>query len=158
MQMTLVALGKTQAKWIAEGISIYEQRLRHYGKFNFIETNDIKLKQTKADSSQVMKSEAAVLAKLLPGVDHLILLDECGKSRTSMQGAEHLRKLQNRGLKHVMWVIGGPYGFDESIRSKAHEFWSLSPLTFSHQMIRPFALEQLYRAHTILKGEPYHHQ
>ena len=158
MQMTLVALGKTQAKWIAEGIIVYEERLRHYGKFRFVETPDIKLKQAKADPSLVMKAEAQVLEKLLPGVDHLILLDERGKSRSSKQGADHLGKLQNRGLKHVMWVIGGPYGFDASIREKAHELWSLSPLTFSHQMIRPFAIEQIYRAHTILKGEPYHHE
>tara|TARA_Y100000385_G_C13082130_1_gene634496 strand:- start:924 stop:1400 length:477 start_codon:yes stop_codon:yes gene_type:complete len=158
MQMTLVALGKTQSKWIAEGIAVYEKRLKHYGKFRFVETPDIKLKQSKADPLQVMKAEALLLEKLLPGVDHLILLDERGKSRSSLQCAEHLRKLQNRGLKHAMWVIGGPYGFDESIRAKAHEFWSLSPMTFSHQMIRPFAIEQIYRAHTILKGEPYHHE
>jgi 23S rRNA (pseudouridine1915-N3)-methyltransferase len=76
----------------------------------------------------------------------------------SMAFSKHLQNLQNRGLRHVMFVIGGPYGFAPRIREKAHAFMSLGPMTFSHQMIRPFAAEQIYRAHTILKGEPYHHE
>jgi 23S rRNA (pseudouridine1915-N3)-methyltransferase len=76
----------------------------------------------------------------------------------SLAFSKHLQNLQNRGLRHVMFVIGGPYGFATRIREKAHAFMSLGPMTFSHQMIRPFAAEQIYRAHTILKGEPYHHE
>lgn len=155
--MTLIAVGKTREPWLIEGAEIYAKRLQHYGKFSYVETPDLKQKIQKADPKQVMAAEAALLDKHLSSADWIILLDEHGKSRTSEAAAEHLQKLQNRGLRHVMWVIGGPYGFDPTIREKAHEFWSLSPLTFSHQMIRPFALEQLYRAHTILKGEPYHH-
>ena len=85
-------------------------------------------------------------------------VDERTKRLTSITGTERHRKTTDRGLKPVMWVIGGPSSFDESIRAKAHDFWRLSPLTFSHQMIRPFAIEQIYRSHTILKGEPYHHE
>lgn len=155
--MTLIAVGKTREPWLIQGAEIYASRLQHYGKFNYIETPDPKLKNQKADPKQVMAAEAALLGKHLTAADWIILLDEQGKSRTSEAAAEHLQKLQNRGLRHVIWVIGGPYGFDPIIRDQAHEFWSLSPLTFSHQMIRPFALEQLYRMHTILKGEPYHH-
>lgn len=158
MQITLLAIGKTQSSWIATGTQVYVDRLRHYCKFAYLETPDIKLRQAKNDPIAVKMAEAEVLEKYLLGVDQLILLDERGKSHTSLEFAERIQALQNRGLRHVMFVIGGPYGFDESIRDKAHGFLSLGPMTFSHQMIRPFAAEQLYRAHTILKGEPYHHE
>jgi len=104
-----------------------------------------------------MKEEAILQEKALEGVDYLILLDEHGKVYGSMAFAKHLEKLQVRGLKHIAFLIGGPYGFDPSIQSKANEKWALGPLTFPHQLIRIFAVEQIYRAHTILKGEPYHH-
>ena len=104
-----------------------------------------------------MKEEAILQEKALEGVDYLILLDEHGKVYGSMDFAKHLEKLQVRGLKHIAFLIGGPYGFDPSIQRKANEKWALGPLTFPHQLIRIFAVEQLYRAHTILKGEPYHH-
>jgi 23S rRNA (pseudouridine1915-N3)-methyltransferase len=158
VQITLLAIGKTQSTWIAEGTQVYVDRLKHYGKFVFVETADAKLRQTKKDPATVQAAEAEILEKHLNGVDHLVLLDERGKASTSMQFADQLRKLQNRGLRHVMFVIGGPYGFSESIRQRADAFMSLGPMTFSHQMIRAFAAEQIYRAHTILKGEPYHHE
>ena len=158
MQITLLAIGKTQSSWIAEGTQIYVDRMRHYGKFEFIETPDAKLKQSKKDPEAVKEAEAIILDKFIGGVDHLILLDEKGKAMGSLAFSKHLQNLQNRGLSHVMFVIGGPYGFAPRIRSKAHAFMSLGPMTFSHQMIRPFAAEQFYRAHTILKGEPYHHE
>tara|TARA_B100000768_G_C11271279_1_gene373597 strand:- start:24 stop:500 length:477 start_codon:yes stop_codon:yes gene_type:complete len=158
MQMTLIAIGKTQSSWIQAGNVEYAKRLNHYGRFQFIETVDIKPRSGKPDPQWVMQQEAKILDKHLKGVDHLVLLDENGKSYSSIAFSKHIEKLQVRGLKHIAWVIGGPYGFAPRIRNLANEQWSLGPMTFSHQMIRPFALEQLYRAHTILKGEPYHHQ
>lgn len=158
MQMTFIALGKTQSRWIREGIDEYAGRLKHYGKFQFIETPDIKSRSGKPDPKWVMQEEAKILEKHLEGVDHLVLLDERGKPFNSLAFSKHIEKLQVRGLRHVVWVIGGPYGFDPRIQARADALWSLGPMTFSHQMIRPFALEQLYRAHTILRGEPYHHE
>tara|TARA_B110000285_G_C15129515_1_gene622558 strand:+ start:2689 stop:3165 length:477 start_codon:yes stop_codon:yes gene_type:complete len=158
MQMTLIAIGKTQSSWLQEGNTEYVKRLNHYGRFQFIETADIKPRSGRPDPKWVMQEEAKLLDKYLKGVDHLVLLDENGKSYNSIAFSKHIEKLQVRGLRHIAWVIGGPYGFAPRIRELAQEQWSLGPMTFSHQMIRPFALEQLYRAHTILKGEPYHHQ
>lgn len=158
MQITLLAIGKTQSNWISEGTKIYVDRMRHYGKFAFVETADSKLKQSKKEPPAVQEAEADILERHLDGVDHLILLDERGKSMGSLAFSKHIQSLQNRGLRHVMFVIGGPYGFAPRIRSRAQAFMSLGPMTFSHQMIRPFAAEQIYRAHTILKGEPYHHE
>jgi len=158
VQITLLAIGKTQSKWIDQGTQVYADRLRHYGKFSFVETLDVKLRQSKKDPEAVQKAEAEILDKHLGSVDFLVLLDERGKAYSSMQFAAQLQKWQNRGLKHAMFVIGGPYGFAPAIRDRADAFWSLGPMTFSHQMIRPFAAEQIYRAHTILKGEPYHHE
>jgi len=160
VQLSLIAIGKTQAPWIRTGTDEYVKRLGRYARFQFVELPDIKARSGKPDPVWVKAEEAKVLAKHLDsaGVDHLILLDERGTSYASVAFARHLESLQVRGLRHLAFVIGGPYGFDESIRSRAHGFLSLGPMTFSHQMIRPFAAEQLYRAHTILRGEPYHHE
>ena len=157
MQISIIATGKTNAVWIKTGIEEYAKRMTRYGKFAMVETPNLKSKFAKADSKRVMKEEAVLQSKALEGVDHLILLDEFGKSHTSVALAKHIEKLQVRGLKHVAFLIGGPYGFDPSIKSRANETWALGPLTFPHQLIRIFAVEQIYRAHTILKGEPYHH-
>ena len=157
MQITLIATGKTNAKWIVEGIENYSKRMGRYGKFIYLETPNLKGKFAKADAKVVMREEAVLQNKFLEGVDHLILLDERGKVYDSVGFAKHIEKLQVRGLKHVAFLIGGPFGFDPSIRERATATWALGPLTFPHQLIRIFAIEQIYRAHTILKGEPYHH-
>ena len=157
MQITLIATGKTNAKWIEEGIENYSKRMVRYGKFKYVETPNLKSKFAKADAKVVMREEAVLQNKFLEGVDHLILLDERGKAYDSVGFAKHLEKLQIRGLKHVAFLIGGPFGFDPSIRERATATWALGQLTFPHQLIRIFAVEQIYRAHTILKGEPYHH-
>ena len=157
MQISIIATGKTNAVWIKTGIDEYAKRMARYGRFSFIETANLKNKFAKADSKIIMKEEAILQEKALEGVDYLILLDEHGKEYGSMGFAKHIEKLQVRGLKHLAFLIGGPYGFDQSIKIKANEKWSLGQLTFPHQLIRIFAVEQIYRAHTILKGEPYHH-
>ena len=157
MQITLIATGKTNAKWIEEGIENYSKRMERYGKFKYVETTNLKGKFAKADEKVVMREEAVLQKKFLEGVNYLILLDERGKVYDSVGFAKHIEKLQVRGLKHVAFLIGGPFGFDPSIRERATATWALGPLTFPHQLIRIFAVEQIYRAHTILKGEPYHH-
>lgn len=165
MQWSLVAIGKTNAEWIRTGTSEYVGRLAHYARFEYLELQDAKKLYAKATESQVKQAEWEVWSKWLEktaqrgtAVDWLILLDEKGKSYTSVQFAQWVQKLNNRGIKHCALLIGGPYGFAPELRAKAQGMLSLGPMTFSHQMIRPFAAEQLYRAHTILKGEPYHHE
>ncbi|HIG59061.1 MAG TPA: 23S rRNA (pseudouridine(1915)-N(3))-methyltransferase RlmH [Flavobacteriales bacterium] len=157
MQISIIATGKTNAVWIKTGIEEYTKRMGRYSRFSFIETPNLKNKFANADAKKVMKEEAILQKKALEGVDYLILLDEHGKVYRSIEFAKHLEKLQVRGLKHLAFLIGGPYGFDTTINSMANEKWALGPLTFPHQLIRIFAVEQIYRAHTILKGEPYHH-
>ena len=157
MQISIIATGKTNADWIQSGIDNYAKRMSRYGKFAFVETPNLKGKFAKADAATTMKQEAILQEKYLVGVDYLVLLDERGKVYDSVGFAKHLEKLQVRGLKHIAFLIGGPYGFDKKIRDRAHASWALGPLTFPHQLIRIFAVEQIYRAHTILKGEPYHH-
>jgi 23S rRNA (pseudouridine1915-N3)-methyltransferase len=157
VQISIIATGKTNAEWIKTGIEEYAKRMNRYGRFALIETPNLKNKFAKADSKRVMKEEAVLQDKALEGVDYLVLLDEHGKEYTSVGLSQQIQKLQVRGLKHVAFLIGGPYGFDPSIKSRAHELWALGPLTFPHQLIRIFAVEQIYRAHTIIKGEPYHH-
>ena len=157
MQISIIATGKTNAEWIKTGIEEYAKRMNRYGRFDILETPNLKNKFAKADNKRVMKEEAVLQDKALEGVDYLVLLDEHGKEYTSVGLSQQIQKLQVRGLKHVAFLIGGPYGFDQSIKSRANELWALGPLTFPHQLIRIFAVEQIYRAHTIIKGEPYHH-
>lgn len=157
MQLSLIAIGGTSQPWIREGIDLYANRLGRYTKFSYMETPNLKGKFAKAEPARIMKEEAVQTEKYLKGVDHLILLDEHGPQMGSIALSKHLQGLMNRGLKHTAYLVGGPYGFDETLRAQAHGTWSLSKLTFPHELIRVCALEQLYRAHTILKGEPYHH-
>jgi len=157
VQISIIATGKTNTVWIKSGVEEYAKRMSRYGRFAFVETPNLKSKFAKADAKRVMKEEAVYQKKYLENVDYLILLDEHGKVYDSVSFSKHIEKLQVRGLKHVAFLIGGPYGFDPTIRSRANETWALGPLTFPHQLIRIFAVEQIYRAHTILKGEPYHH-
>ena len=157
MQLSLIAIGATSQPWVKEGVDMYNKRLHRYTKYQYIETPNLKGKHAKANPVRVMKEEAAVADKHLQGVDHLILLDEHGPQMGSIALSKHLQGLMNRGLRHTAFLIGGPYGFDPSLRARAHGTWSLSKLTFPHELIRICAAEQLYRAHTILKGEPYHH-
>ena len=157
MQLSLIAIGTTSQPWVKDGVEMYNKRLSRYTKYQYTETPNLKGKHAKADPARMMKEEAALADKHLQGVDHLILLDEHGTQMSSVQLSKHLQGLMNRGLRHTAFLIGGPYGFDPSLRAKAHGTWSLSKLTFPHELIRICAAEQLYRAHTILKGEPYHH-
>ena len=157
MQIKLLAIGKTDHKAIQELVSEYGSRLGHYIRFEFEIIPD--LKNTKSLSEGIQKEkEGELILKKLQHTDELFLLDEQGKTFSSTEFADFLQKKMNSGLRQLVFVIGGPYGFSEEVYGRATGKISLSKLTFSHQMIRPFFIEQLYRAFTILKNEPYHHQ
>jgi len=156
MKITFLVLGKTDDKYINEGITKYLSRLKHYIKFELIEIPDLRNTKNLREDQQKTK-EAELLQKALNTTDHVILLDEKGIEFTSRQFSEFLNKKMVSGIQNLVFIVGGPYGFDESIYKLAHGKISLSKLTFSHQMVRLFFIEQVYRGFTILKGEPYHH-
>ncbi|OOQ58209.1 23S rRNA (pseudouridine(1915)-N(3))-methyltransferase RlmH [Mucilaginibacter pedocola] len=157
MRVTFITVGKTEDAYLKEGIEKYVKRLKHYTK---LELADIpELKNTKALTEEQQKSkEAELILKKITPQDHLILLDEAGQEFTSVQFANYLNKRAISSVASLVFVVGGPYGFDQSVYQRANDKLSLSRMTFSHQMVRLFFVEQLYRAFTIIKGEPYHHQ
>lgn len=157
MKIVLLAIGKTDDKNLIQLIDNYKNRLKHYVKFEFDIIPDIKNVKNLSEAQQKEKEGALILKKLQP-TDHLILLDEKGKEFRSVNFADFLQKKMNSGVKRMVLVIGGPYGFSDIIYDKAQGKISLSKMTFSHQMIRLFMVEQLYRGFTILKNEPYHHE
>lgn len=157
MNIKLVAIGKTDNKALQTLIDDYQKRLSFYIKFDLEIIPDIKNVKNLSESQQKEKEGELILAKLAP-TDQLILLDENGKTFSSVGLSEELQKKMNSGVKTVVFVIGGPYGFSETVYAKAHGTISLSLMTFSHQMVRLFFIEQLYRGFTILKNEPYHHK
>ena len=157
MKITLILNGKTEDDYIQKGITVFEQRLKHYLPFEIIIIPA--LKNTKALSIEQQKQkEGELVLKYLQPADRLILLDENGKEQTSLQFSSFIQQQMNSGIKNLIFVVGGPYGFSEELYKRANGKVSLSKMTFSHQMVRLFFVEQLYRAMTILKNEPYHHQ
>ena len=157
MTIKLISIGKTDNKQLQLLIDDYFKRLNFYIKFSIEIIPDIKNVKNLSESQQKIKEGELILNKLTP-TDILILLDENGKQFNSVDFSEYLQKKMNSGIKQLVFVIGGPYGFSEEIYSKANGKISLSKMTFSHQMIRLFFIEQLYRGYTILKNEPYHHR
>jgi 23S rRNA (pseudouridine1915-N3)-methyltransferase len=157
MIITLLAIGKTDNKELQVLIDIYRNRLKHYIKFNFEVIPDIKNAKNLSEAQLKQKEGQLILSKL-SNADVLILLDENGKQLDSVGFSNYLQKHLNSGIKNLVFVIGGPYGFSEEVYSRAQGKLSLSKMTFSHQMVRLFFIEQLYRGFTILRNEPYHHQ
>ena len=157
MKILLLVIGKTDEHYLAEGIHKYCTRLKHYIGFDFEEIPDLKNRKSLSESQQKKQEGILIISKLKAG-DKLILLDDKGKDFSSLGFSEHLQQQMNSGIKRLVFVVGGPYGFDESVYAKAQAKLSLSKMTFSHQMIRLFFVEQVYRALTILKNEPYHHE
>lgn len=156
MKITLLTIGKTEEKYLKEGIEIYLKRLKHYIPFKILEIPE--LKNTKNQSQEQQKTrEAELLFKNIQSTDHVILLDENGADYTSRGFSVYLNKKMLAGIQHLVVIIGGPYGFSKEMYARSNEQISFSKMTLSHQMIRLFFAEQLYRACTILKGEPYHH-
>jgi len=157
LRITLLTIGKTEDKYLKEGIEKYVKRLKHYISFQITELPE--LKNTKYLSEEQQKAkEAELLLKNIQPADSLVLLDEKGGEFSSLQFSQFLNKKMLGSVQHLVFAIGGPYGFDPSVYNRANDKISLSRMTFSHQMVRLFFTEQLYRAFTILKGEPYHHE
>jgi len=156
MKVVFVVIGKTDASYFTEAIDEYKNRLIHYIPFEMTVIPDIKNVKNLSEVQQKEK-EGELILKTLQAGDYLVLLDEHGKEFTSVQFASYIEKKMHTIPKRFVFVVGGPYGFSESVYKAAAEKISLSKMTFSHQMIRMIFVEQLYRAMTILKGEPYHH-
>lgn len=157
MNIKLLAIGKTDNKALQQLMDDYMKRLSFYVKFELEVIPDIKNAKNMSEAQQKEKEGEIILSKLSP-TDQLILLDENGKSFSSVGFSDELQKKMNSGIKTLVFVIGGPYGFSKEVYAKAQGKVSLSAMTFSHQMVRLFFIEQVYRAFTILRGEPYHHQ
>jgi 23S rRNA (pseudouridine1915-N3)-methyltransferase len=157
MNIKLIAVGKTDNKLLQALIEEYQKRLSFYVRFELEIIPDIKNVKNLSESQQKEREGELILAKINP-TDQLILLDENGKSFSSLAFSEELQRKMNAGIKTLVFIIGGPYGFSDGLYAKAFGKISLSEMTFSHQMVRLFFIEQLYRGFTILKNEPYHHQ
>ncbi|MEM9142706.1 MAG: 23S rRNA (pseudouridine(1915)-N(3))-methyltransferase RlmH [Bacteroidota bacterium] len=157
MNITLIAIGKTDNALLRELIQTYTNRLGRYVNFEWVIIPDIKNSKNMTESQQ-RQMEGENLLKRLQPADRLVLLDEKGKEYTSLSFATSLQQHMNSGIKRLVFVIGGPYGFSPQVYEKATAMLSLSKMTFSHQMVRLFAVEQIYRAFTILRNEPYHHR
>lgn len=157
MNIKLIAIGKTYNKSLQTLIDDYSKRLSFYVKFNLEIIPDIKNVKNLSESQQKEKEGELILSKLTP-TDELILLDENGTTFSSVGFSDYLQKKMNSSVKSLVFIIGGPYGFSEEVYRKSLGKVSLSSMTFSHQMVRLFFIEQLYRGFTILKNEPYHHQ
>jgi len=157
MQIKLLAVGKTDSAAITELTEIYNKRLTRYIRFEFQIVPDLK-KRAKLSFEQQKKQEGELILSQLNTSDFVVLLDETGKQFTSMAFADYLQQRMNSGIKNLVFIIGGPYGFSEEVYQRANGKLSLSKMTFSHQMVRLFFAEQVYRAFSILNNEPYHHQ
>ncbi len=157
MNIKLITIGKTDNKNLQTLIEEYTKRLSFYIKFDLEIIPDIKNVKNLSEAQQKEKEGELILSKITP-TDNLILLDENGKTFSSVGFSDFLQKKMNTGIKTLVFVIGGPYGFSETVYQKANGKVSLSEMTFSHQMVRLFVIEQLYRGFTILKNEPYHHK
>lgn len=157
MRIKLICVGKTTSSYLVAGENDYLKRLQHYGQVDKIEIPELK-NAKRLREAEIKKEEGVlILAKISAG-EQVILLDERGKQYDSLNFSKFLQKKFNQGGKSIVFIIGGAYGFSEDVYAKANGKISLSEMTFSHQMVRLFFLEQLYRAFTILKGEPYHHK
>ena len=157
MEIKLIAIGKTDKTELDQLIKSYQNRLMHYVRFSFEIIPDLKNSKNLSEKLQ-KKEEGKIILSKISNSDRLILLDENGQEMNSVGFSNFLQKQMNSGLKRLVLVIGGPYGFSEDVYKKASSKLALSKMTFSHQMVRLFIIEQLYRSFTILKNEPYHHR
>jgi 23S rRNA (pseudouridine1915-N3)-methyltransferase len=155
LKIVILTLGKTSTSYLREGIAVYQDRLKHYAKVEYKELPDV---PAKGISSDILKErEGELLMKHMKSDDFVLLLDENGEHFSSRGFAEMLQRRMNSGVKQLVLIIGGAFGFSNAIYARANGKISFSKMTYSHEMIRLLLVEQLYRAHTILKGESYHH-
>ena len=156
MKVELWCINKSAQSYVVDGINDFLKRIRHYLNFDIQYWNVSKMK-ARQDINQLKKAESTMILSKLKQGDHLILLDEQGKEYSSVEFSKQLEKWKMASYKRIIFVIGGGYGFDQSIKEKANLSISLSKMTFPHDLVRVIFLEQLYRACTIEKGEKYHH-
>jgi len=157
VNIELLLTGKTDLEYLKKGIFLYEKRLKHYCNFNRIEIPQLK-RVSSLKENQIKIKEGELILKNISDQDVLILLDERGAKISSQDFAQRIENWAVRGIKKVIFTVGGAYGFSEEVYERANGMISLSNMTFSHQMVRLIFVEQLYRAFTIIKGEPYHHK
>ncbi len=156
MKIELMAVGRVVTRYLQEGIDVYTSRIGHYMPFSLTLIPDVKTTKGLTQEKQKEMEGKAILSQLQPG-DVLVLLDERGKEMTSREFATYIDRKSVTVARRLVFLIGGPYGFSPEIYERANEKISLSRMTFSHEMVRLFFVEQIYRAMTILRGEPYHH-
>ncbi len=157
MNIDLIVVGKTDLKEVDALVELYSRRISFYTKFAITYLPDIKNTKKLSESQQKSAEGEAILRQVTEG-DRLVLLDEHGEERRSVEFAEWLQKRMNSGVRRLVFVIGGPYGFSDAVYNRADELISLSKMTFSHQMVRAIFTEQLYRGFSIIRNEPYHHE
>jgi 23S rRNA (pseudouridine1915-N3)-methyltransferase len=157
MKLELWLQGPTAFDYLKTGVELYEKRLKHFLPFEIVVLPDIKNAKSLTEE-QLKTKEGEQLLKKVDSNDYLILLDERGKQYSSLQFSETLEGLLQQSQKRIIFFIGGAYGFSDAVYERANMQWSLSKLTFSHQMVRLFVVEQLYRGMSILRGLPYHHE
>lgn len=157
MNIEMLVVGKTDSKEVDALVEMYRKRLSHYVRFGITYIPDLRNTKSLSEAQQKMGEGDLILAALAPS-DFVVLLDEGGKEFRSVEFADWVEKRMASGLRRLVFVIGGPYGFSEAVYGRANGKVSLSQMTFSHQIVRAIFAEQLYRAFTIIKGEPYHHE
>lgn len=157
MKITLLTVGKTDKDWVKQGTDIYVSRLKHYIPFTISEIPELK-NVSALSKDQIKTKEGELILKSLKPSDDVILMDEHGKEYTSVDFASLLQKKITYEGKDIVFIIGGAYGFSDEVYRRANSKISLSRMTFSHQMVRAIFAEQIYRAFTIMRGEPYHHE
>ena len=157
MKITLIQVGKTSVKTFADIIDEYANRLKHYLPIEIITIRDLKDAKSLSEE-QIKRKEGELILSVIQDGDYIVLLDEKGKEMRSIEFAEWMEKKLSNVPRRLVFIIGGPYGFSKEVYKAANELISLSKMTFSHQMVRMFFMEQLYRAMTILRGESYHHE
>ena len=157
MNIELIVVGKTDMKEVEALVAMYTKRLNHYVRFAITTIADVRNTKKLSEAEQ-KRLEGEAILRLINDSDHLMLLDEHGLELRSLEFADLIQKRMSSGTKRLVFVIGGPYGFSDAVYQRANSKLSLSKMTFSHQIVRAFFTEQLYRAFTILKNEPYHHE
>ena len=157
MKITLLTVGKTDRDWVKQGLDLYMSRLKHYIPFTLTEIPELK-NVSSLSESQIKTKEGELILKQLRPSDDVILLDEKGKQYSSIEFSRLIQDKMTYSGRDIVFVIGGAYGFAPEVYDRASSKISLSKMTFSHQMVRTIFVEQVYRAFTIMKGEPYHHE
>lgn len=156
MKIVLITVGKTSTPYIAAAVDDYIKRVNRYAAMELVTVPDLKVTRGLTEAQQKQREGQAILS-LLQGGDHVVLLDERGRELTSRELAAEIDRRMVQGLKRLVYIVGGPYGFSQEVYDRADSKLSLSRMTFTHEMVRLFFAEQVYRSMTILRGEPYHH-